>query len=336
MKLFLGRQNYLYNCNDYTGYGYSLTPSAISIGLTTAPDGTSQAIVYYNDTTYWYYFKTATDVLPLTTDYTDAYICSYYIKPFGPNLFRTYLLFSDPSLPAPELRRWAAYIKFDNTEVDSVVAIDNSANGYYPIDAYGYTALDNGWYRLWFAFYPTPHPEGQVCSLYVYPVVYGTTGVSPDSSCAVWGGQIEKTHKRLEPTPLTITDDTNYTSDSDYMCIDITQLPTNIDDIENDMYTYERQLSGTIVETQTFSQNNPKELIWEKIDYIQHSQMLWGLWNAVYSRHKQDCILTYPTYFKTRIKSAVIRIIDFEYNYLALRNHAHVRIKYYVVRNNFV
>jgi len=326
MKLFLGKQNLLYYSNQYDNVNGWLSADCTLTGYTLAPDGSSLASVYHSDLANWSNEDLySSGSLNLFTGNQNAYLISWYVKPVTSSLIRTLLYLVEPT----ESVYWSSEIRFNDR---TVVSYEHLYGGVHRgLINLGYNYVGNGWYKFWGIHDVRDYPNSNNEEVYIriFPTA-ASSGYPNTQSVAIWGVQVEESRYRNYPTPLRTTDGTRINL-GDFHMVDLTQLPSNIDEIENDFYTTEYNSIGELKRRYTYKDTNVKKLIWEKINYKKHGQMIYWLREALRDKAGHDCVLEYPLGYKKYRRSSDIRIVNFTMDYLTIPDIARIEIDYYIV-----
>lgn len=308
-----------YDTGDANGFSKG---SATYYGVTTAPDGSSVAEGYTNTGTLSSRSMTTLTRTDLTCGY-DIYSYSSYIKPIDSIYTRT-LLF----LYMPDTDPWsnaAIQIDFTNSEIHSMTQRGASQT----LWNFSYEESNNGWFFVSFIFDARNYnPDSRILAR-LYPNEdnpYWASG----HGCYFWGTTVNKTKLRNVVAPVTLTE-SSITDHSDFISVDFTQLPSNLGEVENDIHTTKTYLDGNFSRASVYIDKEVKTIAWEKIDYTKHGKMIYNLRESLRDKIGQDCILEYPSGFKSQIHSAKIRVVDFRFTYTSINNIANVELDYYIV-----
>ena len=327
MRLNLGYQNLvagsdtISSTNEYTIRNNNA--SALSTPTTIAPDGSSTAYGYGGNTS-WKLLQANTTRTDLTSG-SHIYIYSVYMKPS-----------SDLSI------RSVIYPYFVNETKNAGIEfyfLDSSVtrfNKYGAVGAQlghwriGYTPIRDNWFYVYGVFDARNiNPGGQLYFNYYPNVPFDS--YTADEGMYYWRFNIQKSNLLNIDTPPIQTPLASTIDNGDYLSIDFTQLPSNIDEIENDIYENLFSTDGKIIRATTYNDKNIKTLQWDKINYTEHGYMIYNMREAVRDKAGQDCVLIYPENFKSEIDYAIIRVVDYRFTYLGLRKMASVELDYYIV-----
>lgn len=322
MRLLLGHQNLIKD----NGTIPSSLPGSMEIitgtesyGITVAPDGSSTAYGFYpNSTTQWRGIRTKDKVLP-----ADGYIYlwSLYVKPTSDHSIRTVLYLRNKGDDADS---FGYNVHFQNKKVIS--AIDNPWASSQDSLNYGYVPLDNDWFYFYMACDCRYLTSADVSAVFY---INAPTPEDISEGCYVWRPVLERSVRRSFPSPGELTE-TEYIDGSDFPSIEFTQLPSNIEEIENDLYKSYYTVSGELKRSTTAVDKSKKTLVWEYVNYQKHGAMIYGLREALRDKLESDASLYYPDGFKSKIRCALIRVVDFRFEYQVAPHMARVEVDYYI------
>jgi len=332
MRLIRGYQNlisysHLISGSGYLGDNFSFANSDATFhGTTLSPDGSTLAIGYEGDFGTW--DKVLTYVRSDFISGYDIYNYSLYIKAISDHRTRA-MLYPYSSVTDDN---FGLNIQITNKKITSIDHYSGNLNPGY----FNYTYVGNDWIKLEHTF-DTRGIELDV-PLRIRNYINAPMGGLEASGEGIymWGMQLEKTKLRNRAAPLHATDTVFYDTSTDYLTVDFTQLPSNIGEVDNDIFETKTSTSGLLQRVDTYSDKNLKTLSWELINYVKHGYMLYMLRESLRDKLSQDCVLEYPVgfnsdKFKSNIKSAKIRVVDFRFTYLDKRDYASVEIDYYVI-----
>jgi hypothetical protein len=319
MRLFYQKQNIMLSSNSYQnstiGWG---TATSTFIGANTyAPDGSSLAESWYGDGTTWDYMQSDA----VYHDNTDSiFIFSAYIKPVSYHSSKNLLTFSIQ----PEGELVSANVFFTDTKELDYITYDNTG---FIINS-GYYDAGNGWYRVFVA----ADPRGLTFDYdYFTYTIYPNAPNGYDATIALWGIQVEETKYRDYVNVLTQTDGTSY-NNGDFDFVEFTQLPSELSETYHDTYENKNLIDGGIKRVNTSVDTNLKYMKWSRINYKEHGDMLYKLRESLRDKVNDDCILEYDDSFNNTHKYAVVRVVDFEIEYLtSIKDYAEVTLSYYVL-----
>jgi len=326
MRLHFGYQNLIGDSGKVAG-GDSNTMAMISgtdlYGTTVAPDGSSTAEGYSNDTALSWRGITTQTRSDLDAG-EDIYLWGGYIKPTSDGSIRHIMYVNGDKAS----NCFGYNISFHDGSVFS--AIDNPWMTSDDCLDYGYFSLRNNWiYAYMVCDYR--HKSGSGVE-FIHYVNANQTSWQVDEGAYMWGFTLEKTQERRLNGPPIITG-VNLIDHTDFPVVDFTQLPSNIEEIENDIYGYIKSTTGALMNHSTFVDKNLKTMIWDKINYVKNGRMIHGLRSALRENLEQDCVLFYPKGFKSRIDWAYVRIVDFRFEYTEIPNVAIVEVDYYIINS---
>lgn len=329
MRLNLGYQNLIsenYHVPSSTDYGLELIPGTDAYGTTYAPDGSSIAYgVSHDDFDDWRGVTTDLASGGTRTDVDageDIFIWHLYVKPTNDGSHRTVLYIRNSSGDSDSFGYNVHFV--DGSVVSS---IDNPWGSNAPSLAYGYVPIKNNWFYLYVAGDCRNKPANQL--EFKYYINAPNADWDTGEGCYIWRPTLEKSQIRYQPgfpksTGLSVIDQ------SDFPTVEFSQLPSNIGEIENDLFDVKNSTDGALLRPKTHNDRNLKTMVWDKIHYNKHGKMIYGLREGLRDKLGLDCALFYPENFKSHIKTALIRIVDFRFTYTEIPNIAHVEIDYYI------
>jgi len=327
MRLFLGNENLLSYSNLHYSIGQWDTNTAGIKGVIISPDGSTYAISYTGDNASWDYVRTDEALLPLPTHESMAYLISFYAK--ADTAYRTRVL---SYLYDNVSEYWGLAIEFEDNTLSSCESVAGA--NHYGVANFGRNYVGNGWYKFWglHDVRDNKFVAAQNCELRIFINPNGDE--AKDVGSAIWGVRIEKTNRRNYPTPLRITDGTAHNG-LDYTMVEFTQLPSNIDEVDNNLFSTTKDSLGNIIRREVSVDDRVHKLIWNRINYKTHGHMIYVMREALRDKAKRDCILEYPHTIKRHIRSADIRVTNFVFNYLPTPNMATVEM-HYIIMNTYL
>ena len=315
MYLLSGRQNKLQTYNNYqVGGGWS-TPTATYVGWTeTAPDGSSLAQTWQGDGVTWEYIShtLSTENVPHS-----VFIASAYIKTNSSANVRVSIGVTGTS--------FCGYSLYLNNGVAETDATHNN------VLFYGFSDVGNGWYRIWAV---TDHLCGGSATGRLFRVYPNAphAGASANQNVIIWGAQCEETIYRSYPTSLYKTSGTTYNPTGDFDFVEFTQLPSAIEEKTDDAIEELYYVDGSKQRISPYKDTEIRTLVWDKINYITHGDMLYKIRQATLKKTNSIVVFNYGGLFKRRIQQENVKILDFRLTYSeVLKDHAHVEVDYIVV-----
>lgn len=325
MRLHLGYQNLITNSGVMPG---GITDSmeyisgTISYGTTYAPDGSSTAYGVANTgSASWRGLRTGYRTDIQTGD--DILIWGGFVKPTSDSSIRTVLYLRNDGGP----QDFGYNVYFNDGSIFS--AIDNPWSTSQDSLAYGYTPLRNNWFYIYMVCDTRNDDVISLDAKYFVNAPNGVDWVSGEGAYA-WGLTLEQTKLRITPGPPIITGG-NTINPTDFQAVEFTQIPSNIGEIDNDIFSEKYSLDGYLLRPSTHNDRNLKTMVWNNINYQTHGKMIYGIKSALRDKVERDCVLFYPSGFKSKEDWAFIRIVDFRFTYSLTRNMASLEVDYYVV-----
>lgn len=325
MRLHLGYQNLIGESDSVAGGDTNTvqTSSLNTYGTTLAPDGSSLAEGFYYSSP-WGSVVTSAARTDLDSG-EHIYMFGTFVKPTSGDPTR-HILFAQGDTDAES---FSYNIYFEDGSVLS--AVENSGSFYDSCLDYGYYSLRDNWI---YAYISCDFRNKTVTTLRFLNYVNAPyAGSDPSEGVYVWGFTLEKTQERRLNGPPIITGVTPI-NPSDFVVVDFTQLPSNIDEVENNIYEVTQTLGGSVNNSSTHIDRNLKKLVWDKINYVTHGKMIYNMRESLRDKVEQDCVLFYPEGFKNEIDYSFIRVIDFNFEYTEIRDIAHVELDYYIISSH--
>jgi hypothetical protein len=150
----------------------------------------------------------------------------------------------------------------------------------------------------------------------------------------LWGVYLEKSAYPIKE-PGVYNSTTSVSSGGAYTKIVFPYNPSNIEEVENNVYSTILDINGTMLRSSKNKDTDVKSMRWDILHYTKYSTFYTKLKEVEYKTIGKDVILQYPSYIKLvaeplKQRLCYIRVLGVSCTFLEYNNCASIEMKYII------